>query len=57
VKGKPGEVISVDEDGFSVCAQGGQIRVSKVKAEGGKKIAASEFAKEGGLSVGQVLGR
>ena len=57
VKGKPGEVIAVDDDGFSVCAQGGQIRVSKVKAEGGKKVSAADYAREVGLSVGQVLGR
>ena len=57
VKGKPGEVIAVDEDGFSVCAQGGQILVRKVKAEGGKKASAADFARESGLTVGQFLGR
>ena len=57
VVGKPGEVIAVDDQGFSVCAQGGQIEVRKVKAEGGKKVAAAEFAREAGLAVGQVLGR
>jgi methionyl-tRNA formyltransferase len=57
VKGKPGEVIAVDEDGFSVCAQGGQVLIRKVKPEGGKKVSAAEFARESGLAVGQVLGR
>ena len=57
VKGKPGEVIAVDEDGFSVCAQGGRIEIRKVKPEDGKKIAASEFAASGGIALGQVLGR
>ncbi|MCJ2133881.1 methionyl-tRNA formyltransferase [Methylobacterium sp. J-026] len=57
VKGKPGEVIAVDEDGFSVCAQGGRIAIRKVKAEGGKKVSAAEYAKETGLAVGQTLGR
>ncbi len=57
VKGKPGEVIAIDADGFSVCAQGGQIEVSKVKAEGGKKVAAAVYAEETGLAVGQMLGR
>lgn len=55
--GKPGEVIAIDDAGFSVCAQGGRIEIRKVKAEGGKKIAAAAFAQEVGLAVGQVLGR
>ncbi|EIZ84148.1 methionyl-tRNA formyltransferase [Methylobacterium sp. GXF4] len=57
VKGKPGEVIAVDADGFSVCAQGGRIEIRKVKPEDGKKIAAAEFAASGGIALGQVLGR
>ncbi|SFL85224.1 methionyl-tRNA formyltransferase [Methylobacterium pseudosasicola] len=57
VKGKPGEVIAVDEDGFSVCAQGGRIEIRKVKPEDGKKISAAEFAASGGIALGQVLGR
>ncbi|MCJ2053065.1 methionyl-tRNA formyltransferase [Methylobacterium sp. J-070] len=57
VKGKPGEVVAIDADGFSVCAQGGQIQVSKVKAEGGKKVAAAVYVEETGLAVGQMLGR
>ena len=57
VKGKPGEVIAIDEDGFSVCAQGGRIAIRKVKPEGGKKVSAAEYAREVGLAVGQVLGR
>lgn len=57
VKGKPGEVIAVDEDGFSVCAQGGQIRIRKVKPEGGKKVSAAEYARDSALTIGQVLGR
>ncbi|KNY22503.1 methionyl-tRNA formyltransferase [Methylobacterium sp. ARG-1] len=57
VKGKPGEVIAVDADGFSVCAQGGRIEIRKVKPEDGKKIAAAEFAASSGITLGQVLGR
>lgn len=57
VKGKPGEVIAVDADGFSVCAQGGRIEIRKVKPEDGKKISAAEFAASGGIALGQVLGR
>lgn len=57
VKGKPGEIIAVDDDGFSVCAQGGRIEVRKVKPEDGKKVSAAEFAASGGIAVGQFLGR
>lgn len=57
VKGKPGEVIGIDENGFSVCAQGGRIEIRKVKPEGGKKVSAAEYAQEIGLAAGQVLGR
>jgi len=57
VKGKPGEVIAVDEDGFSVCAQGGRIEIQKVKPEDAKKISAAEFAASGGIALGQILGR
>jgi methionyl-tRNA formyltransferase len=57
VKGKPGEVIAVDDDGFSVCAQGGRIEIRKVKPEDGKKVAAAEFAAASGLALGEILGR
>jgi methionyl-tRNA formyltransferase len=57
VKGKPGEVIGIDENGFSVCAQGGRIEIRKVKPEGGKKVSAADYAREVGLAAGQVLGR
>ncbi len=56
VKGKPGEVIAADADGFSVCAQGGRIEVLKLKLEGGKKVSAAEFARDGGIAVGAKLG-
>ena len=56
VKGKPGEVIAVDADGFSVCAQGGRIEIRKVKPEDGKKISAAEFAAATGLTTGTKLG-
>ena len=56
VKGKPGEVIAVDDHGFSVCAQGGRIEVLKVKPEGGKKISAGAVVASGGLGLGAKLG-
>ncbi len=56
VRGKLGEVVAVSEDSFRVAAQGGQIEVFRVKPEGGRKVSAGEFAREGGLSLGTILG-
>ena len=54
--GGPGEVIAVDDEGFTVAAQGGAIRVMRVRPEGAGKIAAAEFAAASGLAVGNRLG-
>lgn len=54
--GAPGEVTGITDDGFTVAAQGGQILVKRVRAEGGGKIAATEFVSEGGISQGTKLG-
>jgi methionyl-tRNA formyltransferase len=56
VKGKPGEISSVTGTSLSVTAQGGQIEVSKLKHEDGKKISAAEFIAAHGLAIGSVLG-
>ncbi|MGU3541155.1 methionyl-tRNA formyltransferase [Methylobacterium sp. A54F] len=56
VRGKLGEVTEIGEQSIRVTAQGGQIEVFKLKAEGGKKISAAEFARGGGLGVGTILG-
>ena len=55
VKGKPGEVVSIADSMF-INAQGGQIEVTKLKHEDGKKVGASEFATAYGLSQGGFLG-
>src|SRR5437016_7185274 len=55
VKGKIGEVTDIGET-MRITAQGGQIEVSKVKAEDTKKISAAEWAKSAGLSAGTILG-
>ncbi|MSO90924.1 MAG: methionyl-tRNA formyltransferase [Acetobacteraceae bacterium] len=53
VKGKKlGEVIAVGLAGISVHGQGGFIDIARVRAEGGRKIAATES----GIAVGAVLG-
>jgi len=56
VKGKPGEISEISEQGIRITAHGGQIEALKVKAEDGKKMAATEYARSAGLTVGTVLG-
>ncbi len=54
--GKPGTVVSIDDDGVVVQAEGGRIAVKRVRPKGRGKVSASEWANEVGLSVGQKLG-
>src|SRR4029077_3816103 len=54
--GRPGEVIAVDDAGLTIAATGGQIQVTRVRPEGGQKIAAGAFAKSAGLRPGVRLG-
>lgn len=56
VKGKPGEITAISESSMLITAQGGQIEVSKVKHEDGKKVAPSEFATAFGVTTGTILG-
>jgi methionyl-tRNA formyltransferase len=56
VKGKVGEITEIGEGSMRVTAQGGQIEVSKVKAEDTKKISPAEWAKHAGVSAGTLLG-
>ena len=53
VRGAPGEIIALTDQGVQVSAQGGVIEILKVKPQGGKKIAAAEWARAAGLAVGQ----
>jgi methionyl-tRNA formyltransferase len=55
VKGKIGEVTEIGET-MRITAQGGQIEVSKVKAEDTKKISPAEWAKVAGIGIGTILG-
>jgi len=54
--GKPGQITSVSAKGFTVAAKGGQIQVLRVRAEGGQKIPAAEYAAQAGLKKGDRLG-
>jgi len=53
---RPGEVTAVDDAGLTIAASGGQIQVSRVRADGGQKISAGAFAKTAGLQPGARLG-
>ncbi|MGY2049376.1 methionyl-tRNA formyltransferase [Methylobacterium sp. JK268] len=56
VKGTPGEVVAVGDDSITVAAQGGRIEMLRLKPEGGAKMTAGAFAREGGVRLGQMLG-
>jgi len=51
VSGKPGEVARITDSAIFINAQGGVIEVLRLKPEGGKKMAAADFARERGLSA------
>ena len=52
---QPGEVTRVGDVGVQVATADGQILVKRVRAEGGKKVAAAEWVAEVGLEVGARL--
>lgn len=54
--GAPGEILRIDDDGVTVAAPGGVICIKRVRAPGGKKIAAQEYAAAGGMQCGEILG-
>jgi methionyl-tRNA formyltransferase len=56
VKGKLGEVTDIGPESMRITAQGGQVEVSKVKPEEGKKVSAAEWAKGAGVATGTILG-
>jgi methionyl-tRNA formyltransferase len=56
VKGKIGEVTEVGAESIRITCQGGQVEVSKVKPEEGKKVSAAEWAKAAGVAPGTILG-
>ena len=54
--GRPGEVVSITDEGFTVVAGLGGILVKRVRLDGGAKIAAKEFVDTNGLKEGARLG-
>ena len=53
---RPGEVVDVDDEGFSIAARDGILTVRRVQPDGSKKIAASEWVASVGLKVGDRFG-
>lgn len=54
--GMPGRILRIKDEGFDVRLNGGVLRVLRVQPKGGKKVGATEWAKEVGLDVGARLG-
>ncbi|MBO7363637.1 MAG: methionyl-tRNA formyltransferase [Lachnospiraceae bacterium] len=54
--GKPGEIVDVDKDSFTVACSEGSIRVTSLQAEGKKRMDTSAFLLGNKLSCGTVLG-
>lgn len=52
IGGKMGEVVEVDQGGFTVACADGRIRVSRVKPADGPKVGAGEFAAAAKLATG-----
>ena len=53
---RPGRVLAIGESEIAILAKGGSINVGRVRAAGGKKISAAEWAESVGLKVGDKLG-
>ena len=56
IGGKLGEVLDIDDSGFSVVCADGRIRVTRVKPADGGKVPAGDFAKTINLAQGTRLG-
>jgi len=56
VEGAIGTVTAIGEHSLFVAAQGGQIEVSKLRYDGGKKLPAPQLCTEVGVSVGAKFG-
>ena len=56
VQGAVGAVAAIGPQSIFISAQGGQIEISTVRHEDGKKLAAAQFCAQAGVAVGTVLG-
>jgi len=56
IKGTIGAITAIGEQSLMIAAQGGQIEVSKLRFDGGKKLPAPQLCVEAGLRLGTILG-
>jgi len=54
--GVAGRIIEISAEGVTVQSVGGRILIKRIKAAGGAKVAAAQWAAESGISVGDHLG-
>lgn len=50
---QPGQIMDIGDDGVLVATSEGQILLQRVRADGGKKVAAADWAAEAGATVGK----
>lgn len=50
--GTPGEIVGITGEGIQVAAKNGRILIKRLRAAGGQKIPATEYAVSAGLTVG-----
>ena len=51
IAGKVGEIVAIDEEGFTVVCADGRFKITRVQPADGKKIGAGEWAKSANLAV------
>jgi methionyl-tRNA formyltransferase len=55
IAGKMGEIVAIEDDGFTVACADGRIKLLRVKPADGGKVAAGEFAAAAKLATGTRL--
>ena len=53
--GVPGEIVKIAVEGITVAAAGGRILIKRLRAVGGHKIAAGDYAKAAGILLGDTF--
>jgi methionyl-tRNA formyltransferase len=54
-KGAPGTILAITDQHMDVAGNGGSILVQRVRGEGGKKVAAADWAASAGVKAGDVF--
>lgn len=52
IAGKTGEIVAIEADGVVVACADGRFKLTRVQAEGGKKVEAGEWAKSANVATG-----